>query len=194
MSEHWPIFLEEGELLLRPIRVRDRQRWLRVRAENKDWLAEWEATLPQVPGESNSRKLPSFTEMVRWHRREARSGRSYSLAIWHQNSQGRNLIGQITMGGVMYGAMRGAHIGYWIDRAYANRGYTTQAVNLVTRFGFQELNLHRIEIYIRPENLPSMRVAEKAGYIFEGLRPRYLHIDGSWRDHFCYVKENFQVI
>jgi ribosomal-protein-alanine N-acetyltransferase len=41
MSEHWPIFLEEGELLLRPLRVRDRQRWLRVRAENKDWLAEW---------------------------------------------------------------------------------------------------------------------------------------------------------
>ena len=137
--------------------------------------------------------MPSFTEMVRWHRREARSGRSYSLAIWHQNTQGRNLIGQITMGGVMFGAMRGAHIGYWIDRAFANRGFTTQAVNLVTRFGFQELGLHRIEINIRPENAPSIKVAEKAGYIFEGLRPRYLHIDGSWRDHHCYVKENSQV-
>ena len=194
MSEHWPIFLEEGDLLLRPLRFRDRSKWLKVRAENKEWLAEWEATLPQVPGESNLQKLPSFTEMVRWHRREARSGRSYSLAIWHQNAQGRNLIGQITMGGVMYGAMRGAHIGYWIDRAFANRGYTTQAVNLVTRFGFEELGLHRIEINIRPENAPSIKVAEKAGYIFEGLRLRYLHIDGSWRDHHCYVKENSQVI
>jgi len=194
MSEHWPIFLEEGELLLRPLRIRDRKRWLRVRAENKDWLAEWEATLPQLPGDSNSGKLPSFTEMVRWHRREARSGRSYSFAIWHQNSQDTNLIGQITMGGVMYGAMRGAHIGYWIDRAFANRGYTTQAVNLMTRFGFEQLGLHRLEINIRPENAPSIKVAEKAGYIFEGLRPRYLHIDGSWRDHHCYVKENSQVI
>lgn len=49
MSEHWPIFLTEGELLLRPLRIRDRRRWLQVRAENKVWLSEWEATLPQVP-------------------------------------------------------------------------------------------------------------------------------------------------
>lgn len=194
MSDQRMIYLEDGELLLRPIRIRDRKQWLRVRAENKEWLSEWEATLPQVPKEKNSPKLPSFTEMVRWHRREARSGRSYSLAIWHRNAQGSVLIGQITMGGVMYGAMRGAHIGYWIDRAFANRGYTTRAVNLLTRFGFEELGLHRIEINIRPENAPSIKVAEKAGYIFEGLRPRYLHIDGSWRDHHCYVKENSQVI
>jgi len=97
------------------------------------------------------------------------------------------------MGGVMYGAMRAAHIGYWIDRAYANRGYTTQAVQLLTDFGFNALKLHRLEINIRPENLPSIRVAEKAGYLFEGVRPRYLHIDGNWRDHVCYVKENTQV-
>lgn len=31
---------------------------------------------------------------------------------------------------------------------------------------------------------------KKAGYIFEGLRPRYLHIDGDWRDHVVFVKEN----
>lgn len=194
MSEHWPVFLEDGELRLSPLRIRDRRKWLRVRAENKEWLAEWEATLPQVPGENKSPKLPSFTEMVRWHHHEGRSGRSYSLAIWHQNLHGKNLIGQITMGGVMYGAMRGAHIGYWIDRAYANRGYTTRAVNLITQFGFQDLGLHRIEINIRPENAPSIKVAKKAGYIFEGLRQRYLHIAGSWRDHHCYVKENSQVI
>jgi ribosomal-protein-alanine N-acetyltransferase len=54
--------------------------------------------------------------------------------------------------------------------------------------------LHRLEINIRPENEPSLRVAQKAGYLFEGLRPRYLHIDGNWRDHHCYVKENSRVI
>ena len=97
MSEHWPTYLQEGELLLRPLRIRDRRSWLRVRAANKDWLTEWEATLPQVPGEKNATQLPSFSEMVNWHRREGRNGRSYSLAIWHLNSQegkekGRNLI------------------------------------------------------------------------------------------------------
>jgi ribosomal-protein-alanine N-acetyltransferase len=194
MSKNWPVILSDGELELRPLRLRDRGRWLEVRKENKEWLEQWEATLPIVPSEESSRQLPSFAEMVHWHKREGRSGRSYSLAIWKVHPQGRNLIGQITMGGVMYGAMRGAHIGYWIDKNYANRGYSTQAVKVVTNFGFTELGLHRIEINIRPENAPSIRVAEKAGYVFEGLRHRYLHIDGQWRDHHCYVMENFQVI
>jgi ribosomal-protein-alanine N-acetyltransferase len=60
----------------------------------------------------------------------------------------------------------------------------------LTEFGFSELNLHRIEINLRPENEASRKVAEKAGYIYEGLRPRYLHIDGDWRDHSTFVKEN----
>jgi ribosomal-protein-alanine N-acetyltransferase len=38
------------------------------------------------------------------------------------------LIGQISLGGVILGAMRGGHIGYWIDKNYANKGFTTQAV------------------------------------------------------------------
>jgi ribosomal-protein-alanine N-acetyltransferase len=94
------------------------------------------------------------------------------------------------MGGVMYGALRGAHIGYWIDRNYANRGFTTQSVKLVTAFAFAELGLHRIEINVRPENGASCRVAEKAGFIAEGERKAFLHIDGQWRDHICFVKNN----
>jgi ribosomal-protein-alanine N-acetyltransferase len=124
--------------------------------------------------------------MVKILNYEARSGRSFSFAIWH----GKNLIGQISLGGVIYGAMRGGHIGYWIDRNYANRGYTTAAVQMLTEYAFVVLKLHRVEINLRPENASSRRVAEKAGYIFEGDRPRYLHIDGQWRDHICFVKEN----
>lgn len=186
----WPITLHGENIVLRSPRFRDRVQWNRVRAENREWLAPWEATLPQGPDGSPASefisKRPSFFAMVRAIHREAHAGRSYSLMIW----QGRNLVGQITMGGVMYGALRGAHIGYWIDKNYAGRGYTTEAVKLMTAFGFELLGLHRIEINIRPENAASIRVAEKAGYIFEGDRPEFLHIAGGWRDHKCFVKVN----
>jgi ribosomal-protein-alanine N-acetyltransferase len=170
------------------LRFRDRPRWNNVRAENRDWLSPWEATIPLIPGDApeNASRLPSYFEMVRTLNSEARSGRSFSFAIWHQ----RNLIGQISLGGVILGAMRGGHIGYWIDKNYSNRGFTTQAVTALTEYSFSALNLHRIEINIRPENAASRRVAEKAGYIFEGERPRYLHIAGNWRDHVVFVKEN----
>jgi len=186
----WPISLRGEQIELRPPRYSDRRQWNRVRAENRDWLAPWEATLPQVPeGTPASEfiaKRPSFYSMVRALHSEARAGRSYSFMVW----QGNNLIGQITMGGVIYGALRGAHIGYWIDKNYAGRGLTTDAVNTLTRFAFEGLALHRIEINIRPENAASIRVAEKAGYIFESDRPEFLHIAGAWRDHKSFVKVN----
>jgi ribosomal-protein-alanine N-acetyltransferase len=186
----WPITLYGDEITLRPPRVKDRPQWNSVRAENKEWLSPWEATLPLLPHESPAYEdhdtRPSFYQMVRMLNREARAGRSYSFFIW----SGNNLVGQITMGGVMYGALRGAHIGYWVDRNYANRGFTTQAVKLVTAFGFSQLGLHRMEINVRPENAASCRVAEKAGFVIEGQRKAFLHIDGAWRDHICFVKNN----
>lgn len=185
MKSSWPIEIHGHDISLRPLRFRDRSQWNRVRVENREWLSPWEATIPQS-GEESYNQLPSFFEMVKILNHEARNGRSFSFAIWH----GSQLVGQITLGGVMYGAMRGGHIGYWIDRNFANRGFTTQAVEILTRYAFEELKLHRVEINLRPENASSRRVAEKAGYIFEGERPRYLHIDGQWRDHITFVKEN----
>ncbi|MBU6380523.1 MAG: hypothetical protein KGQ76_04405, partial [Acidobacteria bacterium] len=112
----WPVVLHGDEIILRPARLRDQRKWAQVRSENKEWLTPWEATLPHVPAGSPASefisKRPSFFAMVGALNREARAGRSYSFLIWH----GKNLIGQITMGGVIYGALRGAHIGYWIDR------------------------------------------------------------------------------
>jgi ribosomal-protein-alanine N-acetyltransferase len=179
----WPITLTDKELTFRPLRIRDRRAWLTVRAKNRDWLNPWEATSPLI---EESNKPPTFVEMVNFQKREGRAGRIYSFAIWKESE----LIGQITLGGINYGAYRGGHIGYWVDKDHANQGITTRAVNTVTAFGFNELKLHRIEIALRPENGASKRVAEKAGYLFEGLRPRYLHIDGDWRDHIVFVKEN----
>ena len=179
--------LIDQEITLKPIRFRDKAAWDAVRAINRDWLSPWEATRPQIDGNA---PLPSYYGMVMQLNREIRALRSISLGIWLTENKNEILIGQITLGGIIFGAMRGAHIGYWIDQRFASRGYTTRAVKLLTKYGFETLKLHRIEINLRPENAASKRVAEKSGYVFEGLRPRYLHIDGAWRDHLCFVKEN----
>jgi ribosomal-protein-alanine N-acetyltransferase len=193
MKQRWPAVLSGDEISLRPLRFRDHGRWNAVRAENRAWLSPWEATIPLIypedEGDERAIALPSYFEMVRNLNSEARNGRSFSFAIW----KGSNLIGQISLGGVIYGALRGGHIGYWIDRNYANKGYTSAAVLLLTDFAFNTLKLHRIEINLRPENAASRRVAEKAGYVFESNRPKYLHIDGNWRDHICFVKENLSI-
>jgi len=183
--------LVDGELLLKPIRFRDKSQWDSVRAINRDWLSPWEATRPNIDHKS---ALPSYYGMVMQLNRELRALRSISLGIWLNENRDQVLIGQITLGGIIFGAMRGAHIGYWIDQRFANRGYTTRAVKLLTKFGFEQLRLHRIEINLRPENEASKQVAIKAGYLLEGARNNYLHIAGDWRDLVTFVKENPAII
>lgn len=182
--------LIDHELILKPIRFRDKTQWDSVRAINRDWLSPWEATRPRV---DQDHPLPTYYGMVMQLNREMRALRSISLGVFLKEGKGELLIGQITLGGIIFGAMRGAHIGYWIDQRYSARGYTTRAVKLLTNFGFDALRLHRIEINLRPENEASKKVALKAGYILEGARSNYLHIAGDWRNHITFVKENSNI-
>ena len=183
----WPVKIRQDELILRPLRFRDKKAWDEVREVNREWLSPWEATRPKI---DTSLPLPNYYQMVMQHHRQGRNIETFALGIWLRNKNKEIFIGQITLGGIVFGAMRGAYIGYWIDQRYANRGYVTRAVKVLTQFGFEKLSLHRIEISMRPENEASKKVAEKAGYKFEGVRSSYLHIDGAWRDHLCFVKEN----
>ena len=96
-------------------------------------------------------------------------------------------VGQVNVGDIVYGSLRGCHIGYWISKHVANRGIMTTAVALVVDHLFDVARLHRIEIAVRPENVPSNRVAQRLGFGFEGVRPAFLHINNAWRDHNIYV-------
>lgn len=175
--EH-PLQLEHGDLTLRTIRRSDADDWHRVRARNRDWLEPWEATNPA--GGSNQL---GFGTYVRQLHREARGMRALPMVITH----GGRFAGQVTMGNVIWGSARQAYIGYWVDEQLAGRGIAPTSVAMVTDYALARAGLHRIEIAIRPENQASLRVVEKLGFRYEGERPRFLHIDGGWRDHLIFA-------
>jgi ribosomal-protein-alanine N-acetyltransferase len=120
--------------------------------------------------------------MVRVLSADARAGRAMPFVVTYRG----DLVGQVTVGGITWGSLRSAHIGYWVDRRVAGRGVIPTGVALVTDHLFAT-GLHRVEVNIRPENVASLRVVEKLGFRPEGLRPRYLHIDGRWRDHLTFA-------
>ncbi|ARQ70186.1 GNAT family N-acetyltransferase [Streptomyces marincola] len=175
--------LADGDVGLRPIRQRDHRAWREVNQRNRDWLRPWEATIPPPPPGHLPARRPTFRQMVRHLRAEAQAGRMLPFVVVHQG----RLAGQLTVAGITWGSMCSAHIGYWIDRSLAGRGIVPTAVALATDHCFRSLGLHRVEICIRPENGPSRRVVEKLGFREEGMRPRYLHIDGAWRDHLVFA-------
>ncbi len=89
----------------------------------------------------------------------------------------------MTVSNITGGSARFGNIGYWIDQRYAGHGVMPTAVAMAVDYCWFGLGLHRVEVAIRPENSASLRVVEKLGFAEVGYAPRYLHIDGDWRDH-----------
>jgi [ribosomal protein S5]-alanine N-acetyltransferase len=58
-----------------------------------------------------------------------------------------------------------------------------EALELVLRYAFDDLRLHRLQAAIQPGNERSIALARGAGFRKEGFAPRYLKIGGRWRDH-----------
>ncbi|MFE0578264.1 GNAT family N-acetyltransferase [Streptomyces sp. NPDC058874] len=92
-------------------------------------------------------------------------------------------LGTINLGNIQHGPLSSGGLGYWVDEACRGKGLATAAAQEVCRIARDELGLHRVEAGTLVDNLASQRVLAKAGFEQYGLAPRYLHINGAWRDH-----------
>ena len=168
--------LSDGHVTIRPIRIRDARVLENELMRNRAWLRQWEATNPHGPAGFDVKAS------IRSLQAHARSGAGLPFAIEVDGE----FAGQLNVSGITYGSLSSATIGYWVAERFAGRGATPTAVALATDHCFFGIGLHRMEICIRPENAPSLRVVQKLGFRYEGLRRRYIHINGDWRDHFCF--------
>jgi [ribosomal protein S5]-alanine N-acetyltransferase len=94
-----------------------------------------------------------------------------------------SLIGRINISQIVRGSFHSAYLGYELGAPYAGQGYMTEALNLVLRYLFNDLKMHRLEANIQPHNIPSITLVKRAGFSLEGYSRRYLKIAGRWRDH-----------
>lgn len=178
MAGLWPTMItlrdREEQIVLRPLRARDREEWEDLRVVNRAWLAPWEATDPDV-GLGRAR----FRAALRHQEREAQAGRLQPFVIEHRG----RLVGQMHLFGIAWGSVRSGAAGYWVSERLAGRGLVPLALAGLVDHALYGIGLHRVEVNIRPENAASLRVVEKLGFRDEGVRRRYLHIGGTWCDH-----------
>jgi ribosomal-protein-alanine N-acetyltransferase len=181
----WPATLHEGRVGLRPLRTRDAGRWSELRISNESWLSPWEGRPPDSPESSwADRHNPiAYGIALRSWRREAKAGRCLPFGVTLDG----DLVGQVTVMSIVRGAFQSAPLGYWVASEVAGQGVIPTAVALAVDHCFGEVGLHRVEVNIRPENTPSLRVVEKLGFRREALHEQYLHIDGAWRDHVSFA-------
>jgi len=188
----WPAVLADGPVVLRPYRRGDARAWSDVRIANQQWLAPWESSLPGSWIDMNSQR--AYLYVYRDMRRAARRGESMPFAVCLRDESGKDrLVGHLNLGNIVRRAFSSAYVGYWIDSRVAGRGIIPTALALAVDHAFGPGGLHRVEINIRPENGPSRRVVEKLGFREEAYHSRYMHIDGTWRDHLGYAMTSEEV-
>jgi len=93
------------------------------------------------------------------------------------------IVGYFGLGQIFYGKFRNAYLGYYAFEPFAGQGFMREGLELVLRYAFADLRLHRVQASIQPGNERSIALVRGAGFRKEGLARRYLKIGGRWRDH-----------
>ncbi|NBY56944.1 MAG: N-acetyltransferase, partial [Actinobacteria bacterium] len=140
-------------VMLRPLITTDFTAFSEVRRRNGRWLTDWEPLRPTASADP-AENPDAFARRCEVRERERSSGNAYSFGIFVDSI----FVGEVNLNGVTRGSMQSATIGYWIDKAKAGQGYVPESVAVITRFAFEELRLHRLEICIIPRNNNSLRV------------------------------------
>lgn len=167
----------EGEgVVLRPPRASDYAEWRDLRARSKDFLQPWEPTWP-----IDDLSRAAFRRRLAAYARDREVGAAFPFFIFRAADGA--LTGGITLSNVRRGVAQMGSVGYWCGKPYARQGLTLAAVQALAQFSFRSLALHRLEAACLPENQPSRRLLNRAGFSEEGYAKAYLKINGVWRDH-----------
>lgn len=81
------------------------------------------------------------------------------------------VVGRVDLGGFTKKSM--AELSYYFSAEYWGKGFATEAVREVVRFGFDDLKLHRIQATVMPDNIASLKVLKNVGFQEEGLLRKY---------------------
>lgn len=95
-------------------------------------------------------------------------------------------MGAVTLDKGKVRAEARAELGYVVARACWGKGIATRAAELAVETGFDDLGVHRIEAFVDPDNVGSLRVLEKAGFGREAYFKSYLYHRGHLRDRVVY--------
>ncbi len=162
--------LTTARLLLRPFTLDDVAAAAELAGERE--IAEM---IPNIPHPYTEEDAENW---IRTHRPDLEEGKKINCAITLK-SDGR-LLGAISLG--LRKAHHAAEMGYWIGKPYWGRGYCTEAARELLRYGFEELELNRIEARHLTSNPASGRVMIKIGMTYEGILRELMFHRGKFRD------------
>ena len=93
------------------------------------------------------------------------------------------IVGFYNISEIVKGCFQSAYLGFAAFEPNQRKGFMSKGIQLLLRIAFDEINLHRLEANIQPDNIASKNLVKKANFVKEGYSVGYLKISNKWRDH-----------
>lgn len=145
-----------NNLVLRPLQGGDAKELFRITELNRDYLARY------LPWVNDLQSLDHAKAYIEFCEREWRAGSGAHFGIYYHSQ----LSGHISL--MFIRPKHKAEVGYWIVENLSGRGITRRSVRAVMNYAFTELQLRRLLICSRPDNVASIAVARRLGFRYEG--------------------------
>ncbi len=167
------VILTEGNITLRPYRTED------TGPVNESVIESMAELSPWMPWAHSSYSIDDSRAWVEQQPERWERGTDYNFVIT-DSSTGIHL-GGCGLNGVQ-NDFKVADLGYWVRTSRTRQGIATTVTLVLARFAFNELKLNRVAIVIAVGNKASLRVAEKAGAVKEGILRNGLTLPGGPSD------------
>jgi ribosomal-protein-alanine N-acetyltransferase len=176
--------LDGKNINLRILTANDANKLLNYYKDNKKHLENFEELRDETFYTIEKQKL-----IIRQQYVQLLNGNNIFFGIFKDE----NIIGIIQLYNIVWGIFKSATIGYSIDEKQQGKGYMKEAVNLILKYAFQTLKLHRVQAGTLVDNLKSKSVLKACGFKEIGISEKYLFINGSWQDHCIFYKLNMDL-
>ncbi|SDF56949.1 GNAT family N-acetyltransferase [Epilithonimonas hungarica] len=171
------IVLKTERLNLRPVSENDLENVYQL--QRLEETAQYNTS--KIPENINETKI-TVGDWIRENNKERTKKFTFAIDLV-SNGKFIGLIG-INLGKEHY---RNAEVWFQLDYRFWNQGFATESLRKIIEFGFEELNLHRIEAGCAVDNIGSYSVLEKVGMLREAHTRKLLPLKSGWSDNYGYA-------
>jgi ribosomal-protein-alanine N-acetyltransferase len=171
--QHFPI-LETSRLRLRKIGLQDQEAFFELRS-SKTVMKYIDRPLARSRQDA-IQLIEMMVELI-----DTNQGLTWTISL----PEDPKMIGTVHLWKISRENYR-AEIGYLLHPAFQGQGLMHETLKAVIHYGFADLKLHSLEANVNPDNLASVRLLEKCGFVREGYFKENYFYDGKFLDSAIY--------
>ena len=127
-----------------------------------------------------------LANIMRYEVKEAMKLLGLRYYLYEQSSG--NMVGTVHFSNIRTLPYFSCETGYKLDKRAQHQGYAYEALSFLINAINKDLNIHRYEAFVMPDNIPSLRLLERLGFEQEGYIKDYVYMHDKWQDHLLYSK------